>query len=117
MLLFNVRWVWSNQISNPPQGGSGRHTEYNYGTISPSPVISGSTFSIAYLNANSGISGVVVQDTVTVADIPVNMQFGAAQIVPGDWFYSDGLLALGWRAGSSSTWIDNREVGNDRPGD
>ena len=70
-----------------------------------------------YSNANGGISGVVAQDTVTVADVSVSLQFGAAQIVPGEWFYSDGLLALGWRAGSSSTWSDNRKVGNDRPDD
>lgn len=103
MFSFNVRWVWSNQIAEPPQGGSGKHTEYDYETIAPSPVISGSDFSIAYSNAKSGISGVVVQDTLSVAKVSVSMQFGAAQVIPGEWFFGDGLLALGWAAGSSST--------------
>lgn len=104
MSLFNHRWVWSNQISEPPQGGSGKHTEYDYGAIAPSPVVSGSDFSLTYSGGSSGISGIVVQDTVSVAGVGVSMQFGAAQVVPGDWFYSDGLLALGWSSGNSSTW-------------
>lgn len=96
-------WVWSNQISEPPQGGSDKHTEYDYGAISPSPVVSGSDFSLIYSGGSSGISGIVVQDTVSVAGVGVYMQFGAAQVVPGDWFYSDGLLALGWSPGNSIT--------------
>lgn len=103
MGLTNLRWVWSNQIANPPQGGSGRHTQYDYSAITPSPVVSGSDFSITYANADDDISGIVVQDTISVANVPVTMQFGAAQVVPGDWFYSDGLLALGWTAGNAST--------------
>ena len=104
MFSFNSRWVWSSEIAKPPQGGSGKHAQYDYAAITPSPVISGSNFTITYANADDSISGTVVQDTITVANVPVNMQFGAAQVVPGGWFYSDGLLALGWTAGNASTW-------------
>ena len=81
---------------------------YDYENISPSPVVSGSNFTLEYQDvgsdADSEISGVVVQDTVSVAGVSVSMQFGAAEKVPGEWFFSDGLLALGWSAGSSSTF-------------
>lgn len=98
LFSFHDRWVQSNQVA----GNIGTHTQYNYESITPSPLVSGSSFSTDYIDPNSGVTGVVVQDTVNVGGISTSMQFGAATSV-GVFTYADSILAMGWSPGSSST--------------
>ena len=98
----SCRWVWSNQM-DPDYTPIGQHTRYDLDTA-PN-IISGGAFSQSYQYPSTANLGIVVKDTLSIGSLSIDMEFGAAKTLAGDFFYSDGLLGLGWRAASQSKRI------------